>query len=158
VEVGRSAGGLALLYLVSGEIETILLPPAAPPQRVDGLWQHSCFEAFLRSGDASGYREFNFSTSTAWAAFEFSGYREGMAPAEITAPPVKVFIGPRTIALSCRLDLDTLACGSGPLRLNLSAVLEEKSGTKSYWALAHPPDGPPDFHDPRCFVLELPPE
>jgi hypothetical protein len=148
-----------LLYLVSGEIDNILLPPVGgPPQRVDGLWQHSCFEAFVRSGEDSAYREFNFSTSTAWAAYEFSGYREGMAPVEIASPPVNVFIGPRTIALSCKLDLDALASGNGPLRLNLSAVLEEKSGTKSYWALAHPPDGPPDFHDPRCFVFELPPE
>lgn|GEM_PF-5239716 len=43
------------------------------------------------------------------------------------------------------------------LHLNLAAVIEEKSGTKSYWALAHPPEGPPDFHHPSCFVLELPP-
>ena len=37
----------------------------------------------------------------------------------------------------------------------LSAVLEEKDGTKSYWALAHGGDKP-DFHDPGCFVARLP--
>ena len=36
------------------------------------------------------------------------------------------------------------------------AVIEEKDGTKSYWALAHPP-GEPDFHHPDCFALDLPP-
>jgi hypothetical protein len=36
--------------------------------------------------------------------------------------------------------------------LGLSAVLEEQDGTKSYWALAHPPGGKPDFHHPDCFV------
>lgn len=39
--------------------------------------------------------------------------------------------------------------------IGLSAVIEEIDGTKSYWALAHP-DGPPDFHDPTCFIARLP--
>ena len=37
----------------------------------------------------------------------------------------------------------------------LSAVIEETDGTKSYWALRHPP-GPPDFHHPDCFALRIP--
>ena len=40
--------------------------------------------------------------------------------------------------------------------LGLSAVLEEKDGTKSYWALAHPNADKPDFHDPACFAAHLP--
>jgi hypothetical protein len=39
--------------------------------------------------------------------------------------------------------------------LGLSAVLEEKDGTKSYWALAHPAEKP-DFHARNCFVAKLP--
>jgi hypothetical protein len=39
--------------------------------------------------------------------------------------------------------------------LGLSAVLEEKDGTKTYWALAHPSEKP-DFHAPGCFVARLP--
>jgi hypothetical protein len=42
-----------------------------------------------------------------------------------------------------------------PWRLGLSAVIEETSGRKSYWALAHPP-GKPDFHHADCFAYELP--
>jgi hypothetical protein len=38
--------------------------------------------------------------------------------------------------------------------LAISAVIEETNGTKSYWALAHPP-GAPDFHHPDCFTLQL---
>jgi hypothetical protein len=41
-----------------------------------------------------------------------------------------------------------------PWRLGLSAVIEEKGGSKSYWALAHPP-GAPDFHHQEAFALEL---
>ena len=39
--------------------------------------------------------------------------------------------------------------------LAVSAVIEETDGTKSFWALRHPP-GPPDFHHPDCFALTLP--
>jgi hypothetical protein len=39
--------------------------------------------------------------------------------------------------------------------LALSAILEEKDGTKTYWALAHA-DERPDFHHPDCFVARLP--
>ena len=35
--------------------------------------------------------------------------------------------------------------GRHELAIGLSAILEEEDGTKSYWALAHPPDKP-DFH------------
>lgn len=40
------------------------------------------------------------------------------------------------------------------MQIALSAVIEEKDGTKSYWALRHPP-GKPDFHHPDCFALTL---
>ena len=50
----------------------------------------------------------------------------------------------------------TIAVDAGrEWELGLSAVLEEKDGTKSYWALAHSSEQP-DFHDPGCFVARLP--
>ena len=53
------------------------------------------------------------------------------------------------------LDLDRLGLPEDrPWRAALSAVIEEASGTKSYWALAHPP-GKPDFHHSDAFVLDL---
>ena len=39
--------------------------------------------------------------------------------------------------------------------LGLSAVLEERDGTKSYWSLAHSSEKP-DFHMCDCFVGKLP--
>ena len=41
------------------------------------------------------------------------------------------------------------------LLLAITAVIEERDGTKSYWSLAHP-EGAPDFHHPDCFTLHLP--
>jgi hypothetical protein len=43
-----------------------------------------------------------------------------------------------------------------PWRLGLSAVIEDKAGHMSYWALAHPP-GKPDFHHMDCFAYEFSP-
>jgi hypothetical protein len=42
------------------------------------------------------------------------------------------------------------------LSLALSAVVEERNGALSYWALRHSP-GKPDFHHPEAFALELAP-
>ena len=39
--------------------------------------------------------------------------------------------------------------------VGLSAVIEETSGRKSYWSLAHPP-GKADFHHSDCFAHALP--
>jgi hypothetical protein len=57
------------------------------------------------------------------------------------------------LSVSCELPPEW---AGRPWQLNLSAILEEKDGSRSYWALAHPP-GDPDFHDPDCFTLDLPP-
>ncbi|HMP45247.1 MAG TPA: DOMON-like domain-containing protein [Sphingopyxis sp.] len=61
-------------------------------------------------------------------------------------------VTPSQFALSAQLDDGPSQ--PGPWRLALSAIIEEKDGTKSYWALAHPP-GKPDFHHPDCFALTL---
>jgi hypothetical protein len=103
---------------------------------------------------ADGYLEFNFSPSTEWAAYKFCGYREGMEDLEIEAPNVRVQQGRYAFELAARISLpiDIRATHIG-----LSAVVEELDGTKSYWALRHPPGDKPDFHHPDCFALELPP-
>ena len=50
---------------------------------------------------------------------------------------------------------DAVLCLSGEWQMGLSAVIEERDGTKSYWALAHAP-GPPDFHNRNCWIARLP--
>jgi hypothetical protein len=145
-------GSLILSYVVSGRISDLLMPPVVAPARADELWQHTCFEAFLRASAGPGYYEFNFSPSTQWAAYRFDSYRSGMRLAsEIGAPRIEVRSSAETYTLQAALELDGL---SSSLHLGLSAVLEETNGRKSYWALMHPP-GKADFHHADCFALEL---
>ncbi len=141
---------LRLRYHVSGDIGALALPAVTTPARANELWRHTCFEAFVR-GEGEGYREFNFSPSTCWAAYRFDGYRTGMADAPDAGDP---HIEGRKD--SRRYDLTaSLPLGAGPFRLGLSAILEDRSGERSYWALAHAP-GKPDFHHINSFTLDLP--
>ena len=183
VEVARlRANRLVLSYFVTGKIGDVRIPPVIAAARTDELWRHTCFEAFVRILPGAAYYEFNFAPSTQWAAYRFSGYRTGMrAATEISAPRIDVQSAPECYALQASLDLDEQASspssggrsglaspdvmdlhpggeamggGYPGRRLGLAAVIEETSGRKSYWALAHPP-GKADFHHPDGFAYEL---
>jgi len=158
VAVARARGHLTLTYLVTGKIADIRLPPLTTRARADGLWQHTCFEAFVRKVPSMRYYEFNCAPSTQWAAYRFRGYREGMVVTEDLAPPnIESRPNTESYSLVAALKLDAMPSlpPDAPWQLNLTAVIEEMDGGKSYWALAHPP-GKPDFHHTDCFALELP--
>jgi hypothetical protein len=155
VEITRPpARSLVFAYVLTGRISDVAMPPAAASARTDELWRHTCFEAFIGAGVA--YYEFNFAPSTRWAAYQFSSYRTGMRIAtEISTPEIAVQSSLERYTLQASLELDQLLFPRGAmLRLGLSAVIEENSGRRSYWALAHPP-GKPDFHHSDSFAMKL---
>jgi hypothetical protein len=160
VDVARPrAGRLVLSYVVAGTISDLRLPPVTAPARTDELWRHTCFEAFVRASRGPEYYELNFAPSTQWAAYRFSGYRSGMRVAsEISAPRIEVQASAERYTLRAALELDRLSGlpRDAPWRLGLSALIEDASGRKSYWALAHPP-GNADFHHADCFAHEFSP-
>jgi hypothetical protein len=147
--------GFALRFVVAGAVGAIILPPGEgqlviADSATDALWQSTCFEAFLTEEGQPDYTEFNYAPDGRWACYQFDDYRsllraDDLAPWDMTAER-----GDDHYALRVEPGIfpDT---GS---RLALSAVIEEVDGTKSYWALAHPP-GKPDFHHPDCFALTL---
>jgi hypothetical protein len=150
-------GNLLLHYFVTGKMSDLRIPPVTAPARTDELWRHTCFEAFVRASPSAAYYEFNFAPSRQWAAYRFSGYRSGMSVAsEIAAPRIEVQSSAKCYALQASLELDGLPGlpSDAAWRLSLAAVIEETSGRKSYWALAHPP-GRADFHHPDCFAHKL---
>ena len=158
VEVARPRpGNLVLQYVVTGKMSDLRMPPVTAPTRINELWQHTCFEAFVRALPSAVYYEFNFAPSTQWAAYRFSDYRNGMSVAsEISAPRVEVQWNGECYKLQASLELDRLSSlpSDAVWRLGLCVVIEETSGRKSYWALAHPP-GKADFHHSDCFAHEL---
>jgi hypothetical protein len=158
VGVARLPGELLTLgYRLQGDLGALRLPDPRTPLRTDGLWRHTCFEAFIGHAVPGEYWEFNFSPSGAWAAYHFVSYREGMAPLMTGAPPdIRVHAGEDTLTLEATLDLSWLArpAAGGGLRLGLAAVLEDKTQVLSYWALKHP-SGKPDFHHADGFAIDL---
>jgi len=147
----RRQDTVTISYRLDDPVLSVLHSPPGSGQRRDGLWQTTCFEAFVRCHGAIGYHEFNFAPSGDWASYSFDAHRAGMRDGpgipliERTGDDMNV-----TLDLSAYPDL----VGTD-WHVGLSAVIEEQDGTKSYWALKHP-EGAPDFHDAACFVLELP--
>ncbi|HXH53680.1 MAG TPA: DOMON-like domain-containing protein [Sphingomicrobium sp.] len=130
-----------------------VIPAATEPRRADRLWETTCFEAFLRIAGEDGYREWNFAPSGEWAAYDFTGRRSGMAPGEVPSEPyIRMEDNLIWWAVGATIALDADA----RWKLGLAAVLEEKDGTKSCWALEHPDAQKPDFHHPDCFAAKLP--
>ena len=158
-------GSLHLQYTLSGALAALRIPAPSPSslRAVDGLWEHTCFEAFIGVQGEGAYHEFNFSPSGQWAAYAFSRYREretwegerGRGRTQGCAPTVGGLDG-RVLRLDvCIAAADLPANPAGkPLQLGLTAVIEAADGSKSYWALAHPAERP-DFHHRDGFVHEI---
>lgn len=151
-EARREGARIVFDYRVDGPIEALALAPARPPSRRDGLWETTCFEAFLRSGEGPSYLELNFAPSTCWAAYRFTAYRDGRSLPEI-APP-RIVVARTAGRLTLRAEIDAAAAPGAALRAALTAVIEEKGGVKSYWSLKHRLEKP-DFHADDGFVLAL---
>lgn len=144
---------LQLRWRIEGAAN-VILPQFAGRQRADELWQTTCCEMFLLPIDGGTYAEFNFSPSEAWAAYDFAGWRKGMAERSLSHDPV---ITPRPGRNLLIMDVAVPLHDLPPLpaALSLTAVIEETGGVKSYWAMAHSHPERPDFHDPACFAASL---
>jgi hypothetical protein len=153
----EESGVVVFKYVLRAEISGVRIPPATPAERTEGLWKHTCFEAFIGAPGAAGYYELNFAPSRQWALYRFSAYREGMSSPDLDASPdVTVRRFADRLEVDAAVPLHGLVGleGAPQLKVALSAVVEEENGTLSYWALKHAP-GKPDFHCPDGFVLEL---
>ena len=145
-----SDGLLTLEYSLRAELSRLRIP-AGHPQRADGLWKHTCFEAFIGLSDATEYWEFNFSPALQWAAYRFDAYRQGMSPLELASlPELAIQRSQQRLELSAVLHLPP----RGRRRLALAGVIEEDNGRLGYWAGRHPAGGP-DFHHPDAYTVEL---
>jgi hypothetical protein len=150
---------LACRYTLRGDTARLRVPQAGGGRRAEGLWKHTCFEAFVSAAGTAGYYEFNFSPALDWAAYRFADYRTGMSAATLDqAPGLQVRRSSDALELTATVHLAGLAPlrAASVLRVALAAVIEEDDGRLAYWSLRHPP-GNPDFHHPEGFTLELRP-
>lgn len=148
-------GWLAVEFTLLGDVPRLQIPVPRPPRAVDGLWQHTCFEAFIAVAGAPVYHELNFSPSGEWAAYAFRGYRNPAPWRMREAPAIAVRHAGDRLELEARLAVSALPAATGDgWALGLAAVVEEVTGALSYWALRHPM-AKPDFHHRQAFALRL---
>ena len=150
---------LELTYTLTGDLTRLRLPPPRERRFAERLWEHTCFEAFIKMEETAAYHELNFAPSGEWAVLSFAAYRKGAVLDDLAlAPQMAVRSGDDQLALEATVQLDLLSAeyAQAALRIGLSAVIEAMDGTLSYWALRHPP-GKPDFHHADAFALRLAP-
>lgn len=150
----KADGSLKLAYVIHCPAALMRIPSREMPAPAEALWQTTCCEFFVAADGSDGYREFNFSPSGQWAAYDFATYRQPLTGAP---PPPAPLLWSRHHEGKLRLDasLSPSALPAGKqLRCALAVVVERHDGRLGYWALAHA-GGPPDFHHPAGFTLAL---
>lgn len=157
-EIVREGDVLKLVYHLVGDLEKIHLPRNqidAFAQRLNGLWESTCFECFLQTVNSAGYHEVNISPSGDWNIYAFDGYRSGMREeAQVSRLWTALKHVGGKFVLELRLPLVAVGLANSPLKLGLSAVIAHTDGSKSYWAVCHP-GKQPDFHNDSCFVVAV---
>jgi hypothetical protein len=144
-----------LRYRLRGDLAQLAIPARAAPRRVDGLWERTCFEAFVAPEGRDRYAEINVAPSTEWAAYEFDRYRHGMQPLTLAREPaVEVSRNAAELLVTADVDLSALVDAPWPWHVGLCAVVAENEGARSYWALKHP-GTKPDFHDAAAYTVRL---
>lgn len=149
--------GLFLQYHLQGDLQQLRIPELQAPAMTDGLWQHTCFEAFIAREGGASYQEFNFSPSQQWAAYLFDDYRI-RNPNWLSRHRYTIY--PRGDADNLWVDVviplaELALVAPGQIgRLGLTAVIETVEGGLSYWALRHPAEKP-DFHHSGGFICPI---
>jgi hypothetical protein len=148
-----TSGSLSLRYVLDADLSSLRIPATSASRQVDELWEHTCFEAFIRtSADSPAYYELNVSPSTEWALYSFDDYHLNMTTVRPAQPP-RISVTREAHRLQLDVDLDIY----GPTEsgtLAIAAVIEDADGDLDYWALNHVSPGP-DFHHADSFILAV---
>jgi hypothetical protein len=164
--IRRQGEQLTVTYRLHDPAQTLAIPPLAPfPHRCDELWQATCVELFLALPGQESYRELNLSPSGDWAVYRLEDYRQGLTPDPAwSALPLRRKDadgngngngnGDGILELQLGTPLPPELAAAPELEVAITAVLQGRDGTCSYWALLHP--GPEaDFHRRESFALRL---
>ena len=160
--LARRGAQLLVSYQLQGDLDQLDIPaPRAPAGRRDNLWRRTCFELFIAAPGEPGYWEYNLSPSGDWNCYRFKGYREQMAVEtavsaaliELRTTNSGLWLG-ATLPLPPALLPPPAAPTHRPPEVAISAVIQQRDGGLSHWALTHPARQA-DFHHRDGFVLAL---
>jgi hypothetical protein len=156
-EIERVENRLSVRYVVTGEVDSILLPaPTASPARKHDLWRATCFEFFLANQNRPHYWEFNLSPSGDWNVYAMDAYRQVNMREEgaMSQLPFQFQKTEASLSLSATVDLNPILLAEALLNVGITADIQTRDSKESYWALAHP-GAQADFHLRESFVLTV---
>jgi hypothetical protein len=141
---------LELRYVWVDKENKIILPESPAGGRHTGLWNHTCFEAFVKPEGKGSYYEINLSVTKAWNVFSFESYREPQPPREFVGAVVQdILVKPGYLSAQVKLGGVKLE----KIKASLCAVLEQREAGVSYWAHNHA-DQKPNFHHLSSLTIE----
>ena len=154
--IGRNSNRFTVNYSLTGFLSNLVIPaPADLPERRNNIWQETCFEFFLGLKDDARYWEFNLSPSGHWNVYRFNAYREGQQEEEaFTSLPFNVSSSTDAFLLDMEFDLDKIITADETLEAGISAVIKQRDGNATHWALTHQ-NQQADFHKRESFIIEL---
>jgi hypothetical protein len=153
----RKGNLLSIHYKVNGDVDLIIFPGTSKsPARKDDLWKATCFEFFLAISDQPGYWEFNMSPSGNWNAYKMDAYRQVNMREEpaFTGLPFEFKQNDNNCSINISVNLNPIIQPAHNLQIGLTAIIQTKDGSESYWALSHP-GSQADFHLRESFTLSL---
>ena len=148
---------ITIHYALRGKLENIFLPsPIVNPTRKEELWKNTYFEFFLAVKDSSGYWEFNLSPSGDWNSYRMDAYRRIGFREETLIQRLQLEMQKDTngFLLAANVDLNSIIRVEQILEVGITAVIQTREKSESYWALVHPaPEA--DFHLRESFILAM---
>ena len=152
--ISRHENQLNLKYLVSNLAAIVIPIPTANPTRQYDLWEHTCFEFFLRLKNTDKYWEFNLSPSGNWNVFRFLKYRHDIAEETVFDSLPFNLQQINILELDLEVNLNQIIDPKQDLEVGITAVIENQDAQLSYWALNHPASKA-DFHNRASFAIDL---
>ena len=153
--IARRNNRLEITYRLRGTSQIIIPEAIDRPTRQYDLWEHTCFEFFLRLENSNKYWEFNLSPAGHWNVFRFPDYRQDIAEEMAFASlPFQVSQQANLLQLDLEVNLNKIIAGDRNLEVAITTVVEDKEQQLSYWALTHP-GTEADFHHRDSFAFDL---
>ncbi|MBY0451911.1 MAG: hypothetical protein K2P92_02675 [Bdellovibrionaceae bacterium] len=140
----------------------IVLPEKENAGRIIGLWESTCFEAFIQPAPENQpqfvqnltapvrYYETNFSTAKSWNVFGFTDYRTPTTPTELVEAKILSY---DVQSNQMKIVLQVDGADWRKVSISLCAVIVTRSYGKSYWSFKHA-DDKANFHHFESFIIE----
>ena len=155
--VSLLSGELHMHYTLHQDTSSPVLWPSAKQTacRRDGIWQSTCMELFISTPSMQRYWEYNFCPSGDWNIYQLSGYRSNLqADANCRQPSITQRTQSGGYELAVITQLPAALVDQQELILAITAVVEQRNGQCSYWAMHHG-GSEADFHRRDGFQLRL---